>query len=313
MCQWQALGYRYFPLGLAMRQTFGCNVWKVSVDAGFSCPNIDGTRGTGGCIFCSAASFAPSRRFEEKRSITEQLNEGIKRVKRHYQHRAEKFIAYFQPSTNTYGEPEYLHALYREALSHPDVAGIAVGTRPDALPESVLDVLERIAATYYLQLEIGLQSIHQKSLDFLERRHSYQDFLDAYERTKRRGIRTGIHLILGIAGEDHNDILATAGEVARLKPDCIKMHNLYVVRETRLAELWSAGTITLPTLPEYAALAVDFLERIPPDIVIERIAGETDSAYLLAPSWTAVKHRARNAVDQEFRRRSTQQGIFAGL
>ncbi|MDR3181919.1 MAG: TIGR01212 family radical SAM protein [Planctomycetaceae bacterium] len=312
MENWQTLGYRYFPLGLAMRQTFGCNVWKVSVDAGFSCPNVDGTAGTGGCIFCNNAGFAPSRRFVQRYSVTEQLDEGIKRVKRHYQNRAEKFIAYFQPSTNTYGEPAKLNALYREALSHPDVIGLAVGTRPDALPEPVLDVLEQIAAENYLQLEIGLQSIHQKSLDFLQRRHSYQDFLDAYERTKRRGIRTGIHLILGIMGEDRDDLFATAGEVARLKPDCVKIHHLYVVRDTQLAELWTAGKITLPTLPEYAALAADFLERLPADIVIERLSGEADAAYLLAPSWTAIKHAARNAVDQEFRRRNTRQGIFAG-
>jgi radical SAM protein (TIGR01212 family) len=290
-----------------MRQMFGCNVWKVSVDAGFSCPNVDGTAGTGGCIFCNTFSFAPSRQFANK-SITEQLNEGVRRVKRHYQDRAEKFIAYFQPSTNTYAEPEYLDKLYREALAHPDIVGIAIGTRPDALPEKVFDMLERIAQQHWLQLELGLQSVHQRSLDFLHRHHSYQDFLNAFAELKRRKIRTCVHLILGIPNEDRNDVLTAAKEIARLQPESVKLHHLYVVKNTELARLWAAGQLTLPTLEEYAGLAVDFLERLPPNIVIERISGEADSDYLIAPSWTAKKHSARNAIDKEFRRRNSMQG-----
>jgi radical SAM protein (TIGR01212 family) len=293
-----------------MRREFGCAVWKVSVDARFSCPNIDGTIGTGGCIFCNNPSFAPSRRLTSalptKLAIAEQLDEGIRLLRRRY--KAEKFIAYFQPSTNTYAAPNYLEQLYRSALSHHEVVGLAIGTRPDTLPDEVLDLLQELSKDHWIQLEIGLQSIHQKSLDFLQRGHDYAAFLDAFHRARQRQIRLGTHLILGIPGEDRNDVLATAKEVARLQPDCVKLHNLYVVRETRLAELWTEGKITLPMLSEYAGLVVDFLEIQSPDLVIERISGEADADYLLAPDWTCIKHAARNAVDQEFRRRNSFQG-----
>jgi radical SAM protein (TIGR01212 family) len=303
---WQKLGHLYFPLGVSMRREFGCAVWKVSVDAGFSCPNTD----QGGCIFCNISSFSPSRRLTSENTLTEQIDAGIRQLRRRYP-KARKFIAYFQPSTNTNAPPEYLEQIYRTALAHSEIIGLAIGTRPDVLPDDVLDVLAALAKTAWVQLEIGLQSIHQKSLDFLNRGHRYPVFRDAFRRAKQRNLRVGIHLILGIPGEDRNDILTTAQEIAKLQPDCVKLHNLYVVRNTRLAELWQTGNLPLPTLQEYAEIAVDFLERIPPDIVIERIAGEADANFLIAPQWTGIKHAARNAVDQEFRRRNSFQGISA--
>ena len=304
---WHPQGFRYFPLGLAMWQQFGCNVWKVSIDARFSCPNVDGTVGTGGCVFCNTHSFSPSRRLTPKLSVHDQIAEGIRQLRRRYH--AEKFIAYFQPSTNTYAPVEVLEKLYRSALDHPDVTGLALGTRPDALPENVLELLQQLAQRYWVQIEIGLQSIHQKSLDFLNRGHSYALFLGAFQRVRQRNLRTCVHLILGIPIEDRSDVLATAKAMAALRPESIKLHNLCVVRETKLAEMWSAGRLALPTLSEYAGLVVDFLERQPPDLVVERISGEADADYLLAPDWSGIKHAARNAVDQEFRRRNTFQGI----
>ncbi|MDR0521402.1 MAG: TIGR01212 family radical SAM protein [Planctomycetaceae bacterium] len=305
---WLAAGYRYYPLGLAMRQLFGCNVWKVSVDAGFSCPNIDGTAGSGGCIFCNTRSFAPSRRLTSGLSVAEQITAGIRQLQRRYD--AQKFMAYFQPSTNTYADVRTLEKLYRSALDHPGIVGLAIGTRPDALPDDVLDLLQRLSAQHYLQLEIGLQSVHQKTLDFLRRGHSYETFLDAFRRARQRQIRIGVHLILGVPGEDRRDVWATAETIAALQPESVKLHNLYAVKDTPLAELWRAGQITLPSLSEYAGLAVDFLERQPPELVIERIAGEADTGYLLAPDWAGIKHAARNAVDQEFRKRNTFQGYL---
>ncbi|MDR0870429.1 MAG: TIGR01212 family radical SAM protein [Planctomycetaceae bacterium] len=315
MSDWQTLGYRYYPPGLAFRQEFGCPVWKVSVDAGFSCPNRDGTSGTGGCVFCDNASFAPSRRLCSGVSIREQINFGTAQLKRRYP-KAEKFIAYFQPATNTYAPIQKLEHLYRSALEHPDTAGLAIGTRPDTLPDDVLNLLAELAQTTWVQLEIGLQSVHKKSLDFLQRGHSYEAFLDAVRRfsilrsgcTAGSRLRLGVHLILGLPDESREDALTTAEELAKLPVDSIKLHHLYVVRNTKLAEHWKHGGIILPVLNEYASLAVDFLERTPPNVVIERLAGEADAEFLLAPDWTKSKHAVRNAVDAEFRRRNSWQG-----
>lgn len=305
--EWKTLGYRYYPLGLAMRQRFGCNVWKVSVDAGFSCPNVDGTVGSGGCIFCNTLSFATSRALHSGETISRQIDEGVKHLRRRYK-QSEKFIAYFQPSTNTYAPPSQLETLYKEALQHEEIIGLAIGTRPDVLPDDVLDLLERLAEKTDIQLEIGLQSIHQKSLDFLHRGHDYATFLDAFRRSSGRGLHLGVHLILGLPDETREDIQATAEEIARLRPGYVKLHNLYVVRDTPLAELWKNGGLHLPDLSEYAESVVDFLERLPQETIIERISSEANDDFLLAPDWTDIKHAARNAVDQEFRRRKTYQG-----
>lgn len=306
---WRSRGYRYHPLGEAMRELFGCNVWKVSVDAGFSCPNIDGRVGRGGCVFCNIASFSPSRRLTGPDvSIGKQIDEGIRQLRRRYG-KAKKFLAYFQPSTNTDAPPERLEILYREALEHPEIIGLAIGTRPDALPDDVLDLLARLSERHFLQLEIGLQSIHRKSLDFLNRHYDYATFLDAFRRSRERGLRLGVHLILGLPGEDRRDVLETADEMARLRPDGVKLHNLCIVRNTPLATIWRSENLRLPTLPDYASLVVDFLERMPPKTVVERISGEAANEDLLAPDWARIKHAARNAVDQEFRRRGTYQGV----
>ncbi len=308
-------GMRYNPLGPAMRREFGESVWKVSVDAGFSCPNVDGTVGTGGCIFCNTHSFAPGRRLavRENRTIpiAEQIDEGIRQLQRRYA--AKKFIAYFQPSTNTYAAPDRLEAVYREAMEHPNVVGLAIGTRPDALPDAVLDLLADLSRKAWVQLEIGLQSIHPRSLAFLNRGHDFTSFGDAFHRARIRRLRLGVHLILGIPGENRDDILATADEIGRLQPETIKLHNLYVVRNTRLAEIWEQGEIRLPSLEEYASMVVDFLERQSPETVIDRISGEASSEYLLAPDWALVKHAARNAVDREFLLRNSCQGSLRSL
>ncbi|MDR1963879.1 MAG: TIGR01212 family radical SAM protein [Planctomycetaceae bacterium] len=305
---WKSMGHYYFPLGVSMRQEFGCAVWKVSVDIGCSCPNIDGTVGTGGCLFCNTSSFAPSRRFlQSETSISEQINTGIRQLQRRYG-KAKKFIAYFQPSTNTYLSPDSLEQFCRTALAHTEIVGLAIGTRPDALPDEILDMLELLSRKFWIQLEIGLQSIHQKSLDFLNRGHNYPVFLDTFRRCRQHHLRLGVHLILGIPGEDRGDVLATAHEIARIRPDCVKLHNLYVVRETPLEKLWQDGKIHLPTLKEYAGLVVDFLEVLPPEIVIDRISGEADASFLLAPDWTGIKHAARNAINQEFQQRHSFQG-----
>jgi hypothetical protein len=302
---WRERGLDFFTHGLALREEFGFPVWKVSVDAKFSCPNRDGTSASRGCLFCHPESFSPSTQTGLE-SIADQMREGMKRLKIRY--RAEKFLAYFQPSTNTYAPVKRLEEVYREALSHPSVVGLVVGTRPDCLSEEVLDLLESLSSETWLQLELGVQTIHDDSLRFLRRGHSHRHSVDAIARAHRRGIRLGAHFILGIPGEDRRRMQETAEAAAAWPLHSIKLHNLYVVRDTPLHRLWESGSLELPGCREYAEYVVDFLERQPPERVVDRVASEGMSGYLVAPDWSGQKHMARRAVEQAFRSRKTRQG-----
>lgn len=305
--RWRREGLFYYPLGLYFRETFGEAVRKVSVDAGFSCPNIDGTVGRGGCLFCDNLSFSPSRR-QGLGDIDAQMDEGIRRISARYGTR--KFIAYFQPSTNTYAPVERLAALYRRAVSHPQMVGLAIGTRPDALPDDVLDLIAEIGKKTWVSLEIGLQSAKDETLRFLNRGHDFAAFADAADRAQRRGIRLGVHLILGLPGETSDDLLRTARLVAAMNLHSLKLHNLYVVKRTPLADLFFKGEIQLPSCGDYAKMVVDFLEIFSPQTVIERLAGDAPRDFLIAPPWSGEKMTVRNAVEAEFRRRGTWQGRY---
>ena len=305
--EWRKSGHFYYPYGMYLRRAFGEKVWKISIDAHFSCPNIDGTVGRNGCIFCDAVTYSPSRRFGLD-TVREQIEDGIRQLR--YRHTVRKFIAYFQPSTNTYAPIDRLRQVYREALDHPAVIGLAIGTRPDVLGDDVLDLLAELSQEKWLSLEIGLQSTHNRTLEYLNRGHRVEAFEDAVQRAQKRHLRLAAHLILGLPGENRADVLETAEQVARWNLDAVKLHHLYVVRGTRLAELWEKGEVPLLSCEEYAELAADFLERISPYTVVERISGEMSPEFLLAPEWTTVKHAARNAVDSVFRRRKTCQGFY---
>jgi len=302
---WRAAGLRYHSLNFFFAKKFGHRVWKVSLDGGFGCPNADGTLGVGGCVFCNIASYSPSRRLGT-RSITGQLDEGIRRLAG--RRKVERFVAYFQPATNTYAPVERLKCLYQEALGHPAVVGLAVGTRPDCVPDEVLDLLADLARRTWVSLELGLQSIHQRSLDWLNRRHGYGAFTDAVARSRRRGLRVVAHVILGLPGESREDMQATARELARLRVDGVKLHNLYAAKDTPLAGAVTAGAVRLPDLPEYAGYAADFLEELPPECVVERLSGEAAAEYLVAPRWCLHKPAVRAAIEAEFARRGTRQG-----
>ncbi len=302
---WRQNGARYYALSSYFRREFGGVVRKISVDARFSCPNIDGTVGRGGCVFCDAVSFSPGRRLGID-DIDEQIDEGIKRLQRRFN--ASKFIAYFQPSTNTHAPVDALEKVYRIALRRPEIAGLAIGTRPDALGNDVLDLLADLAKEKWLSLEIGLQSSHDRTLKFLNRGHDYARFVDAVARAKSRGLRLGTHLILGLPGESRDDAILTARRVAAMGIESVKMHHLHVVKNTALEKMWEQGLVALPSLEEYAELVVDALEVFPPNMVVERVAGETSPEYLIAPEWTAVKHAGRDAVDVALRRRNSWQG-----
>jgi len=275
------------------------------VDAGFGCPNVDGTVGTGGCVFCNVHSFSPSRPFQD-RSITDQITEGGRRLRRRYQ--AERLLAYFQPATNTYAPLDRLRQAYTEALGHPDVVGLVVGTRPDCVPDDVLDLLAELSKRTWVSVEYGLQTIHDRSLQRLNRGHQYEAFVDAAGRSRSRGLHVGAHVILGIPWESLDDMLATARELARLRVASVKLHNLYVVKDTPLAEAMAAGQIRLPTRDQYVGYVVDFLEELAPDCAIDRLSGDAPRQYLVAPAWCLDKSAVREAIEAELRRRDTWQG-----
>jgi radical SAM protein (TIGR01212 family) len=306
---WREAGLRYFSRNYFWRRKFGRKVWRVSLDAGLGCPNRDDTLDRRGCIFCNPASFSPSRRLGLS-GITAQLGEGIRRLQ--VRHKVDRFVAYFQPGTNTYGPIRRLRALYEEALAHPQVVGLAIGTRPDCVPDEVLDLLEDLAGRTWLGVEYGLQTIHDRTLRWLDRGHRYEDFLDVLGRSRSRGLEIGAHVILGLPGESRPDMQATAVELARLGIDSVKLHNLYAVRGTRLADEVAGGHVRLPEMAEHVAAVADFLERLPPGCVVDRLSGDAAAEYLLAPRWCLHKSAVRAAVEAELDRRGTWQGSRSG-
>ena len=303
---WRKKGMHYFSVAEYFRAEFGFAVHKVSIDAGFSCPNIDGKLSTAGCIFCDNRSFSPSRRLGVCSSVARQVDEAVLRMSE--RGKGNHFIAYFQPATNTYAPVSQLRPLFIAALENPHIVGLAIGTRPDALPDDVLDLLAELSQNHWIRTEIGLQSAKDETLKFLNRGHDCACFVDAVERAAERRLRLGVHVILGLPGENAADRQKTADLVASLPIESIKIHNLCVIRNTALADLWAQGEIVLPTYGEYAAMVVDFLEYQRPTAVIDRIAGDAPAEFLLAPDWAAKKNTVREAIRQEFDRRGSWQG-----
>jgi uncharacterized protein len=302
---WQRAGLRYYAYNFFLRHKFGCRVQKVSIDAGFTCPNVDGTVARGGCTFCDNRSFSPSRRLP-RQGIAGQIDEGIRRLKWRYD--VDRFMAYFQPATNTYAPVERLRPLYEAAIAHPKIVGLAIGTRPDCVPDDVLDLLAELAKRTYLSVEYGMQTMHDRSLDWMNRGHHHDAFVDAMKRSRGRGFEICAHVMLGLPGESHADMLATARELARLRPDAVKIHNLYAVKNTPLADQLAAGEVTLMERDEYIHTLVDFLELLPPDCVVERISGEAPSDYFIGPSWCLDKPAIRAALFAELARSDSWQG-----
>ncbi|MGC4005004.1 MAG: TIGR01212 family radical SAM protein [Pirellulales bacterium] len=302
---WRAAGLDYYQYNFYLRRRFGGRVQKVSLDAKFTCPNVDGTVAKGGCTFCDNRSFSPSRR-QPKLSVADQLQEGIKRLKVRY--KADRFLAYFQPATNTYAPVERLRPLYLSAFGDPRVVGMAIGTRPDCVPDDVLDLLQEFGQRTYLSVEYGLQTMHDRSLDWMNRGHHYDAFVDAMARSKGRGFEICVHLIVGLPGETREDVLATVREMARYEVDAVKIHNLYVVHNTELADQYAAGTAKMLERDEYVGTVVDAIELLPPGTLIERISGEAPPKYFIAPEWALDKPGLLSALDAEFRRRGTYQG-----
>ncbi|HIE30015.1 TPA: TIGR01212 family radical SAM protein [Candidatus Poribacteria bacterium] len=296
---------RYYPLNDFLREKFGCKVYKVSLDAGFTCPNRDGTLASGGCIYCdSRGSAAPI--IDSRLSIRGQMKAGIAFGRRRY--KAKKFIAYFQAFSNTYAPVAKLKKLYDEALNFEDVVGLSISTRPDCAPNSVLNLIEGYAQNYHVWLEYGIQSIHHRTLQLINRQHGLAEFTDAVLRTKDRTINICAHVIIGLPGETRDEILETAKVISALRLDGVKIHSMYIVRGTKLEQMYKSGDYEPLTFEEYVSIASDFLELLPPNMVIQRLTGDCPGDILVAPEWTLDKQRILTGITEELKRRDSWQG-----
>jgi radical SAM protein (TIGR01212 family) len=296
---------RYYPFSRFLRERFGGKVYRVTVDAGFTCPNVDGSVAVGGCVYCDNRSFSPNRRLP-RTTIREQVRRGIEILQKRYA--ADRFLAYFQAATNTYAPVPKLKRLYDEALDHPQIVGLAVGTRPDCVPDEVLELLQRYAQERYVGLELGLQSVHDRSLDWMNRGHHFDTFLDAVRRCEGRGLDVCAHVILGLPGETVADMLATAEALARLPVQAVKIHNLHVVKDTPLERMYRDGEVRMLERDEYVQVVCDFLEHLPPGMVIQRLNGDAPPDYLVAPLWCLDKAGLLHAIEAELERRGSWQG-----
>jgi radical SAM protein (TIGR01212 family) len=304
---WQSEGLPFNAFGASLRRRFGGRIQRVSIDAGFTCPNVDGAVARGGCNFCDNRSFSPSRRVRLKR-VSEQLRGGIASV-RHRYGKVQGFLAYFQPATNTYAPVDQLEEVFRMALDrHDDVIGLAIGTRPDCVPDCVIELAESLSRHHYLSVEFGMQTMHQAGLDWMNRAHTHDHMVNAIDRCRDRGFECCVHIILGIPGESHAMMMETAEEVGRLGFDAIKLHNLYAVEGTPLGADVAAGRVEMMQRDTYVKTVVDFLERIPPTTIVERISGDAPPKFLIAPKWCLEKSLLKIEIEDEFRRRGSRQG-----
>lgn len=288
-----------------MKSKFGAIVYKVNVDAGFTCPNRDGTLGVTGCIYCNNDSFRPSR-CNSKIPIKEQIRNGIRYLKMRY--RAEKFLVYFQPFTNTYAPVSELDALYRDALTEPSVIGLAIGTRPDCIDIEKAELLENLAREHFVLVEYGLQSIYDKSLKYIMRGHDYQTFLDALNITKGRGIHIGAHIIVGFPTETKEEMLNMADEISNLDIGFLKVHQLQIIKDTILAEQYMREPFHTFQYNEYLDFIVDFVERLSPDIVLQRLFATAPDDILIAPKWGKTRQEIINDIEKRFIKRDAFQG-----
>jgi len=296
---------RYNDLNTSLRSIFGCRVQKITIDAGFSCPNRDGTVSTGGCIYCNARGSGTGAHAKGL-SITDQLIKGKKMLSRRY--KAKKFIAYFQSFSNTYAPAERLRSLYEEALTVEDVVGLSIGTRPDCVDEPVLKLLQGYAESYLIWIEYGLQSAHDPTLALINRGHDFQCFRNAMEITKGRGIKICSHVILGLPGEDKARMLETARAVADMGIDGIKLHLLYVIKGTRLEQLYREGAYKCLEQQEYVDIVCDFLQLIPREMIIQRLTGDPHREELVAPMWAIRKRETLDLIKDTLEKRDIFQG-----
>ncbi len=288
----------YIDYGSWIRKQFPFRVQKIAVDAGFTCPNRDGLVGTGGCTFCNNQTFNPSY-CDHKKSVSQQLEEGKQFFARKYPDM--KYLAYFQAFSNTYAPLPHLRQLYEEALAVENVVGLVIGTRPDCLPDSLLDYLEELNQRTFLIVEIGIESANNQTLQRINRGHTFECSRDAIERTHARGILTCGHVILGLPGEDREEILRQAPIISSLPLDILKLHQLQIIRGTKLADEYIELPFHLFTPDEYIDLIINYMQQIRKDLVLERFVSQSPPELLIAPHWGLKNYEFTNLLNKRMR------------
>ena len=291
-----------------LRDKFSQRVHRISLDAGFDCPNTDGTISNQGCIFCNNKAFSHFSRLSFL-SLEEQIIQAKEYA--HKRFKAEKFIAYFQSNSNTYGDINFLKKRYDLIRKFDDIVGIAISTRPDCVDDEKMSLIEDFSKDYDIYIEYGLQTIHDKTLKLINRGHTFADFQKAIELTsKRDNINIGVHVILGLPGETKSDMLATAKAIAKMPLWGVKFHVLHVVKDTLLADMYEKNNLSLLSLDEYADILVSFLELLPSKQVILRLVSDAHRDLLIAPFWVKDKEKSLKRIGAEFRKRKTKQGAL---
>ena len=299
---------RYNDFSSFIRRKFNTRVQKVSIDAGFTCPNKDGTKGVGGCTYCNNNTFNPDY-CKPIKPIKQQINEGIEFFSKKY--KTQKYLAYFQAFTNTYAPLVDLKEMYEEALDHEDVIGLVVATRPDCIKNEVLDYLEELAAAgNFIKLEFGLESTKNETLEVINRCQTHEEAIDAFKRADGRGLHLGGHLILGLPGETKEDMMNHAKMVSQLPINTLKIHHLQIVKHTMMAVQFkkTPEMFTFMELEEYIDFVVDFVEKLKPEIIIERFFSESPASMLIHPKYGLKNFEVKHLVEKRLEERETKQG-----
>ena len=293
-----------------LKEKYGGRIQKIAIDAGFTCPNRDGTKASGGCTFCNNISFSPYAM--TKQTVEEQIEKAMSFYKKRFKN-VKGFLAYFQAFTNTYAPVEKLKEIYDKAMEYDEIIGMSIGTRPDVVPDEVLDLI----ASYTVEkpeiwVEYGLQTANPKTLRNINRAHGVAEFVDAVLRTKKRaGVKVCAHVIIGLPGDEYEDYIETAKLIAALPIDGIKIHPLHIVKHTVMEKQYQNGDISVLSLEEYVKYVADFLEHLPEDIIIHRMTGEAEEEELIAPDWCSPKRKMEvlNALEEEFKKREAQKKL----
>ena len=290
-----------------LKENFPYKVQKISINAGFTCPNRDGTKGRGGCTYCNNKSFSPdySPRIKD---VSQQLEEGILFFSHKYTEM--KYLAYFQSYTNTYDSVDKLIDMYEEALAYPNVVGLVVSTRPDCMPDELLDYFEKISKEHFVLIEYGVESTLNKTLERVNRQHTFEESIETITRTAKRGIPVGAHMILGLPGESQREILSHATTLSTLPLTTIKIHQLQIVKGTAMAKEYKLlpESFSIFQLEEYIDLCVDFSELLNPNFYIDRFASQSPKDMLIAPDWGVKNHVLTQMIVKRFKERNTYQG-----
>jgi radical SAM protein (TIGR01212 family) len=303
--------HRYNTYADYFKRTFGERVQKISVDAGFTCPNRDGTLARGGCTYCNNKAFNPSY-CDPQKPVAQQVAEGIEFHKVRYR-RASRYLVYFQPYSNTYAPLEKLKTLYEEALAQEGVSGLVIGTRPDCVDDEKLDYLKKLSEENYIMVEYGVESIYNTTLQRINRQHTFEQSVEAIEKTAGRGLHVGAHFIFGLPGETHQQMLDSVKTVSQLPLTTIKFHQLQIVTGTAMAHDYQKHPQDYPlfSLEEYVDFIIRYTERLHPGFIIERFAGEVPPRFLAGPGWGNIRNDQINLlIEKEMEKRNTWQGKY---